>query len=239
MIADRPYTIMLVAVSLDGKISPRRQPGQPNPVGPGLIDPEIMALHNARRSEVDGIMVGRNCILLDDSRLTLRDAAGRSPTRIVLDGLAEIPPTARVLGDEATTVVVVSPDAPRERVDALATRGAHILVAGGGRFVDVAKTMRLLRAEIGIERLLVEGGGSVHRSMIAQNLYDEIQLIVCPFVIGGSTSITPVERSAFWPQGQIPEYRLDRAETMGDYLYLTYKPRPGSNGGAAHTSPGG
>jgi 2,5-diamino-6-(ribosylamino)-4(3H)-pyrimidinone 5'-phosphate reductase len=198
-----------------------------------------MALHNARRGEVDGILVGRNCILLDDSRLTLRDATGGSPTRVVLDGLAEIPPTARVLGADAPTVVVVSPDAPRERVEALAARGARILVAGGARFVDVAETMRLLRAEIGIERLLVEGGGSVHRSMIAQNLYDEIQLIVCPFVIGGSTSITPVERSAFWPQGQIPRYRLDRAEPMGDYLYLTYKPRAGNNGGAADTSPGG
>ena len=94
---DRPYTIMLVAVSLDGKISPKRQPGQSNPIGPELIDPEIMQLHNAQRAAVDGIMVGRNSILLDDSRLTLRDAEGKSPTRIVLDGLAEIPPTSRIL----------------------------------------------------------------------------------------------------------------------------------------------
>ena len=216
---------MLVAVSLDGKISPRRQPGQANPVGPQLIEPLIMARHNAQRAAVDAIMVGRNCILLDDSRLTLRDYQGRNPTRVVLDGLAEIPPTARVLGDEAPTVVVVSEEAPRDRVDALVARGARIVVAGHGRYVDVRRTMRLLRCELGIEKLLVEGGGSVHRSMIAQGLYDEIQLIVCPFVIGGSTSITPVERSAFWPQGDVPQYRLDNAETIGDYLYVTYKPR--------------
>ena len=67
---NRPYTTMLVAVSLDGKISPRRNPGQPNPVGPGLISDEMMAVHNSRRAEADGIMVGLNCILLDDSRLT-------------------------------------------------------------------------------------------------------------------------------------------------------------------------
>jgi hypothetical protein len=48
-----------------------------------------------------------------------------------------------------------------------------------------------------------------------------------------------VERSAFWPQGQVPRYRLDRAEQLGDYLYLTYKPRAGSHDGAADTSPGG
>ncbi len=97
---NRPYTIMLVAVSLDGKIAPERKPGQPNPIGPSLIDPDIMVLHNAQRSRVDGIMVGLNCILLDDSRLTLRDAQSKNPTRIVLDGLAEMPDSARVLSDD-------------------------------------------------------------------------------------------------------------------------------------------
>ena len=77
---------MLVAVSLDGKISPKRRPGQPNPVGPEYISEEVMALHNSRRAGVDGIMVGLNCILMDDSRLTLREGRGRNPTRIGLDG---------------------------------------------------------------------------------------------------------------------------------------------------------
>lgn len=227
----RPYTIMLVAVSLDGKISPRRRPGQANPIGPELIDEHIMALHNAQRASVDAIMVGRNCILLDDSRLTLREGGGRNPTRVVLDGLAEIPPTARVLGQEAPTVIVVAEDAPPERVAALQAAGAQIAVAGQGRYVDTKRAVEILRSRFGVERLLVEGGGSVHRSMIAQDLYDEIQLIICPFVIGGSTSITPVERSAFWPQGRVPGYRLHEARTLGDYLYVTYKPRPAGGDG--------
>ena len=221
---NRPYTIMLVAVSLDGKISPQRRPGQPNPVGPGLIDPQIMDLHNAQRASVDGIMVGRNCILLDDARLTLREATGHNPTRIVLDGLAEIPPTARVLNHEAATVVAVTEDAPADRVEAFVARGTRIAVAGKGKYVDLRALMPELRRLFGIERLLVEGGGTVHRSMIANHLYDEIQLIICPFVIGGSTSITPVERQAFWPRGAVPHFRLDRSEVIGDYLYVTYKP---------------
>ncbi len=228
----RPYAIMLVAVSLDGKISPRRRPGQANPVGPGLIDPEIMAVHNAQRAAVDAIMVGRNCILLDDSRLTLREGEGKSPTRVVLDGLAEIPPSARVLGDEAPTVVVVAEDAPPERVAALEAKGARIAVAGRGRYVDVERAMHVLKTRHGVERLLVEGGGSVHRSMIACGLYDEVRLIICPFVIGGSTSVTPVERSAFWPQGQVPGFALHEVRTIGDYLCVTYKP-----GGAGRAGP--
>ena len=61
--------------------------------------------------------------------------------------------------------------------------------------------------------------------MIARGFYDEIHLIICPFVIGGSTSITPVERRAFWPQGTIPRYRLAQAQVVGDYLYVIYQPK--------------
>jgi len=70
--------------------------------------------------------------------------------------------------------------------------------------------MKALYEDFGIKRLLVEGGGTVHRSMIAAGLYDELHLILCPFVIGGASSITPVQRGAFWPKGEIPRYRLER-----------------------------
>ncbi len=220
----RPFTFMLVAVSLDGKISPRRSPGQSNPVGPELISEEIMALHNSQRASVDGIMVGLNCILLDDARLTLREGEGKSPTRIVLDGLAEMPPTSRILAGDVPTVVAVSRDAPVERVRALEEKGANIVVSGRGRFVDLPPVMEELRGKYGIERLMVEGGGTVHRSMIAAGLYDELHLIICPFVIGGSSSITPAGRSSFWPRGYVPKYHLVENRTLGDYIYVIYKP---------------
>ena len=228
MIDNRPFTFMLVAVSIDGKISPRRQPGQPNPVGPGYISDEIMTLHNSQRADVDGIMVGLNCILLDDSRLTLREGAGHSPTRVVLDGLAQMPATARILGREAPTVVAVTRDAPARRVQILKEKGADIVVSGKGRFVDLPPLMAALKKDHGINKLMVEGGGTVHRSMIAQGLYDELRLIICPFVIGGSTSVTPAGRSSFWPRGSIPFYSLAEHRQIGDYIYLVYKPRSGS-----------
>ena len=221
----RPFTFMLVAVSIDGKISPRRRPGQSNPVGPDYISEEIMRFHNSQRADVDGIMVGLNCILMDDSRLTLRESKGRNPVRVVLDGLAEMPASARILGGEASTVVAVTRDAPARRVRTLEKKGAQIVVSGRGRFVDLPPLMETLREDHGVDRLMVEGGGTVHRSMIAQNLYDELRLIVCPFVIGGSGSITPAGRAAFWPRGHIPLYSLAEDRRMGDYIYLVYKPK--------------
>ncbi|MGD8352774.1 MAG: dihydrofolate reductase family protein [Pseudomonadota bacterium] len=223
----RPFTFMLVAVSIDGKISPRRRPGQANPVGPGNIEEEIMSLHNRQRAGVDGIMVGLNCILMDDSRLTLREGESRSPARIVLDGLAEMPPDSRVLGNEAPTIVAVTRDAPASRVATLRDRGAKIVVSGRGRFVDLPPLMKVLKQDHRINNLMVEGGGTVHRSMIAKGLYDELRLILCPFIIGGSGSITPAGRTSFWPREKIPFYRLAENRRIGDYLYLVYKPRSG------------
>jgi 2,5-diamino-6-(ribosylamino)-4(3H)-pyrimidinone 5'-phosphate reductase len=220
---ERPFAFMLVAVSLDGKIAPRRRPGQPNPVGPSLIDPGIMSLHNQQRAGADAIMVGLNCILLDDSRLTLRDGGGRNPMRVVLDGLAETPLEAKVLGNEAPTLIAVTQDSPADRVAAIRNRGAKVVSAGRGRFVDLPRLMKILHQDFGIRRLLVEGGGTVHRSMIAAGLYDELHLILCPFVIGGTSSITPVQRGAFWPKGEIPQYRLARVDRHGDYLYIVYR----------------
>jgi 2,5-diamino-6-(ribosylamino)-4(3H)-pyrimidinone 5'-phosphate reductase len=236
----RPYALMLVAVSLDGKIAPRRRPGQANPVGPSLIDPDIMRLHNQQRARADAIMVGLNCILLDDSRLTLRNGPGRNPARIVLDGLAETPLGAKVLGAEAPTIIAVTRDAPAERVAAWKSEGARIVTAGRGRFVDLPRLMHALSEEFAIRRLLVEGGGTVHRSMIAAGLYDELHLILCPFVIGGASSITPVQRGAFWPRGGIPRYRLEQADRHGDYLYIVYRPHAAGEGSSSTTgeSPG-
>jgi 2,5-diamino-6-(ribosylamino)-4(3H)-pyrimidinone 5'-phosphate reductase len=215
---------MLVAVSLDGKISPRRLPGQPNPVGPENIEDEIMKLHNSRRAEVDAVMVGLNCILLDDSRLNLREGGGKNPIRVVLDGLAEMPSEARVLDGDASTVVAVGRDAPPERVRTLRERGAKIVTSGRGRFVDLRPLMKTLYREFDVRRLMVEGGGTVHRSMIAAGLYDEIHMIICPFVVGGSRSTTPVDRAAFWPRRGMPRYRLAEADVLGDYLYIIYEP---------------
>jgi 2,5-diamino-6-(ribosylamino)-4(3H)-pyrimidinone 5'-phosphate reductase len=224
---NRPFAFMLVAVSIDGKISPPRRPGQPNPIGPALIDEQIMRFHNAQRAEVDAVMVGLNCVRLDDSRLTLREG-GKNPTRVVVDGLGLTPPRARILGPEAPTIVAVTADAPARRVRALCARGAEIVTAGRGRFVDLRALAAELHDRFGVRRLMVEGGGTLHRSMLAAGLYDELRLIVCPFVVGGARSTTPVGRAAFWPRGVVPRWRLQEARPMGDYLYVVYRPGGGT-----------
>ena len=77
-----------------------------------------------------------------------------------------MPADARVLNDAAPTIVGVTADAPPDNVAAFKARGAEIVVTGQGRFVDLPPLLSALSERYKIRRLLVEGGGTVHRSMI-------------------------------------------------------------------------
>ena len=71
--------------------------------------------------------------------------------------------------------------------------------------------------------------------MIADDLYDEMHMIVCPFCHRGETI-----RSRRWSASrsgrneEIPKYRLIRADKMGDYIYTVLRTQ-----GKASSSTGG
>ena len=59
---------------------------------------------------------------------------------------------------------------------------------GEGR-VDLAAAMRTLRG-LGMERVLVEGGGTLNFELFRLGLVDEVHVYVAPMIFGGSTAPT-------------------------------------------------
>ena len=55
----------------------------------------------------------------------------------------------------------------------------------GGRHVRMRRLSEDL-ADRGVGRLMVEGGGIVHTQFLADDLVDELQLVVAPFFVGDS-----------------------------------------------------
>jgi riboflavin-specific deaminase-like protein len=109
---------------------------------------------------------------------------GPSPTRIVLDSALRIPDSARVLEDEAQTIVVTTERAPAARRFELRRRGVGVLVVAAGRSgVNEVAALRALR-EAGIRSLLVEGGAAVITSFLSGGLADRLVVGLAPTVIG-------------------------------------------------------
>ena len=178
---DRPYTVLKYAQTLDGRIATAHGDSK------WISSEDERRTSHALRAACDAVLVGVGTVLVDDPQLTVRMVPGVSPVRVVLDSQLRTPQSARVLDDDAATLIVTTPEAPADRLAALAGRGATVRVADGGEGgVDVRAALRTLRAE-GVDTLLVEGGARVITSLLAAGVVDRIVVAVAPTIIGAGT----------------------------------------------------
>ncbi len=117
----RPHVTLKLAVSADGMIGRR--------TGERMIitgEAAFIAVQ-AMRTMFDVVMVGIGTVLIDDPRLTVRlpGLENRSPTRVILDALARMPPESRLVqsAKERPLFAVVGPEAPPERKSVLSDAG--------------------------------------------------------------------------------------------------------------------
>jgi len=183
----RPYVILNAAMSLDGKIA--TYTGDSRMSSPA----DLRRVHRLRAS-VDGIMVGMRTLLRDDPKLTVRFAEGRKPHRIIVDSNAQTPLTSYVVrtAREIPTIVAVTSRAPKNRIEILERRGVKVFVCGKGRLVSVKILLQIL-SNLGIRKILLEGGGALNWSMLSSGLVDEVSVAITPRILGGEKAVSLVE----------------------------------------------
>lgn len=219
------WVVVNAAVSVDGKLSSRRREQV------RISGPDDFARVNRLRGLSDAVVVGIGTVVADDPHLTvdveaLPDWLGFTgqPVRVVVDSRARIPMDARVLDGAAETVVLVSESAPDDRVMALEAAGAGVIRRGTGR-VDLCAGFGAL-AERGVERVMVEGGGTVIASLFEADLVDVLSVYVGSMVIGGETAPTLVDGPGFVED--YPRLSLESVARVDDGVLLQYaRPRPG------------
>jgi 3,4-dihydroxy 2-butanone 4-phosphate synthase/GTP cyclohydrolase II len=178
----RPAVVLKYAQTLDGRIATAS--GDARWISG---EPERTVSH-ALRAASDAVMVGVGTVLIDDPQLTVRMVPGASPTRVVLDSTLRVPDGARVLDEDAPTVILTTErSAPARRAE-LQARGVTIHVVGerDGR-VDLDDAFARLR-QLGLELLLVEGGAGVITALLRARLVDRLIAAIAPIVIGSGTS---------------------------------------------------
>ncbi len=188
----RPHVFVNAAMSADGKLSTyeRRQVKISGPGDFRRVD--------RLRAGADAVMVGIGTVLADDPSLTVKDPAlvaarmaegrGQHPARVVVDSQARISIDAAVLhrGD-GLRVVAVSEAAPAEKRAAL-EEYATVVVAGRDR-VDLGLLLERL-FDLGVRRLMVEGGGTLIAALATAGLVDELYVFVGNIIIGGRAAPT-------------------------------------------------
>lgn len=210
----RPAVWVNCAASLDGRIAfagGKRA---------ALSGPEDLVRVHRLRAGSDAILVGVGTVVKDDPSLRvhwelLGEPAGPNPTRIVVDGSGRTPTNARVLDGSTPTIVATSERSTR-------TFPPHVKrIVAGSRRVDMGRLFSQLY-DIGIRKLMVEGGAEILSSVLREGLFDRFSVYYAPIVVGGATAPSMVSGpETLGPEGVAP-LELLGLERLGAGYLATY-----------------
>jgi diaminohydroxyphosphoribosylaminopyrimidine deaminase/5-amino-6-(5-phosphoribosylamino)uracil reductase len=209
----RPYVILKLALSADGKIS--AAPGQRT----AITGPEVKRRTHLLRAQADAILVGLGTVIADDPDLTCRlpGLEKRSPIRLVADSRLAIPKTAHLVKTASQVPVwllSLQPGRVAPGVEVLACRPDE------HGHVDLEYALAKL-AERGVNQVLAEGGAQIARSLVAKGLVDEMRLFRSTKILGPPG----LDGFAGLPFGQVmAAFRPEGEERLGDDVLNVYVP---------------
>ncbi|HOW05541.1 2,5-diamino-6-(ribosylamino)-4(3H)-pyrimidinone 5'-phosphate reductase [Methanospirillum hungatei] len=223
----RPYVIVNVAVSADGKLSTRERRQVK------ISGKEDFDRVDEIKAGCDAIMVGIGTVLADDPSLTIKSAnriaervrneKPEHPVRIVVDSQARTPPDAKILHKgSGLRIIAVSLAAPEENISALKNH-AEIIQAGEVT-VDLPVLLTKL-AEKGIKRLMVEGGGTLIWGMLSAGLVDELTMFVGNIIIGGKDAPTLADGTGYVLESDFPVLERMDVIPMEEGVLIHWKVR--------------
>lgn len=129
------------------------------------------------------------------------------------------------IGGDAILVILTEAVSDRHLAGLRADGVSYIF--GGATEIDLAGALETLNRELGIERILLEGGGGANGALLRAGLIDELSLVVCP-VIDGSSGAPIVFNSGDVDLGPAPieSMTLTSHEVLdGGALWLRYRLR--------------
>jgi len=220
--ADRPYTLLSCGMSLDGYLDSAtvKRLALSNDADFDRVD--------AVRAASDAILVGARTIRNDNPRLLVRSPARRrervergqapSPVKVTVTASGNLDPCADFFTAGHVDKIVY---ATSEVVAAVRRRLGHLAaVVDAGERVEMRRVCEDL-SDRGVQRLMVEGGGSIHTQFLTDDLADELQLVVAPFFVGDSSARRFVGDGSFpWnPHRRAP---LAEVRQIDDVVLLRY-----------------
>ena len=211
-------------MSLDGKISTseKRQVKISNEKDMERVD--------RLRAESDAILVGSNTVAIDDPKLTVKSERLRkervkkglpeNPLKVMVGSIKEIKFDSDFLDyGNAEKIIFTTEKEDSEKILRLMEK-ARVFVLGKKR-VDLKKMVSIL-SDLGVKRIMVEGGGTLNFEMLKEGLVDEIYVAIAPKIFGGRNVPTLADGEGF-KEGEIVDLELIDIEKLDEVIVLRYR----------------
>ncbi|WP_067826083.1 RibD family protein [Nocardia inohanensis] len=224
----RPRVLLSVAVSVDGYIDD--------------ASPDRLLLSNAAdfdrvdalRADSDAVLIGAETLRRDNPRLLVNSADRRLrrvadgkpayPLRVIVTARGDLDTGLKFWHSGGERLVYTTDSGAAKLGDSLA--GLADVVSLGAA-IDFGELLDDL-GKRDVERLMVEGGGSIHTAFLSAGLADEIRMAIAPLVVGDPAAPRFLGPSDF-PGG--PNHRMHLADVsrIGDIALLRYLPKEESD----------
>ena len=183
----RPFVTANFALTADARISTRN-----------LTPANFSSARDKRRlheirAACDAILVGARTLTSDSMTLgipaDLRAAREKKrrpawPLRVIVSNTGKLSARAPVFTSGLPMPVVFTTRRMATRT-CTSLAGVCDLFLHLAEKVNLASALATLREDYGIKRLVCEGGGTLLRAMLAEDLVDELHVTLCPRIFGG------------------------------------------------------
>ena len=230
----KPYVICLMAASVDGRTLPSRW--RPQGAAGGLFE----KVHDEFKG--DAWLVGRvtgsefargKPYPAATTEKIPREAwfarCDASAYGVVLDARGKIAWGRSDIGGDPI-VVVLSEKVTDAHLAGLRSEGVSYVFAGKSE-LDLALVLEILNRELGVKRLLLEGGGGANGAFLRAGLVDEFNLIICPAVDGakGAPAVFDSTEAEAGQRAPVKAMTLETTRTLqGGAVLLQYRIQNGA-----------
>jgi len=215
---NRPFVFINIAMTADGKIDTFERRGA------AISSPRDKDRVDRLRAGADAIMVGGKTLLGEDPKLTVKSEALRAervgrglppnPLKVGVVTEANFKANSDFLNTgPAEIVIFTTRRTSKEQLSLLEERHVHVYFSGGEK-VDLQNALSILK-EMGVNRLMVEGGSTLNFELLRLGLVDELTAYVAPMIFGGASAPTLAAGSGLERNEAIPA-RLINVEQWED-----------------------
>jgi 2,5-diamino-6-(ribosylamino)-4(3H)-pyrimidinone 5'-phosphate reductase len=204
---DRPFVHINVAATADGKTDTFERRGAA--ISSALDKERVDQL----RAEADAVMVGGHTLHDEDPKLTVKSESLRAerlarglpanPAKVGVSSRLHLKPDSDFLNVGAARVFLFTTSQTDEaQLAMLRSCGAEIFTHEGKR-VNLISMLETLK-NIGINRLMVEGGATLNFELMQLGLVDELTMYIAPMIFGGEKAPTIAAGSGLVRSDAIP-----------------------------------
>jgi riboflavin-specific deaminase-like protein len=220
----RPLVFATFAMTVDGKVTTKN-------LEPVDFTSREDKLHLFRqRAMADAVLLGHTSLKRDNVRLGLpaemqearvRRGHSRCPLRVIISNEGKIDHRLKIFQSDVSPIIIFSSKRMPQKYQKALEKKA-ILHLFDAKQVDLAGMLQTLRSQYKVRTIACEGGPTLFRALLEQDLIDQLNLTITPYMFGGARAPTLTGLSREFLPASV-HCSLVNMRTIGNECFLTYR----------------